>query len=84
MLSEHKYRGGFELGWPKYDTVLNRLDAGHTEGFNNNKDHSDLEAGDGSHLMTLEDAMVYEVYFQLVKWFESSNGQLVKKLFIIY
>ena len=69
MITEYKYRGGFELGWPMDATVANKL-----ANIESNKMDTNGETKDGSHLMTAKHAMIYEIYFQLVKNFDNVNN----------
>ena len=50
-------------------TVANRL-----ANIESNKMDTNGETKDGSHLMTAKHAMIYEIYFQLVKNFDNVNN----------
>ena len=59
MISEFVNRGDFDLAWPKKSEVFSRLDrnAGETG--------PEQKGDDGIHLMTFEEARLYELFFAI-------------------
>ena len=61
MIAEAAQQGDFDLAWPTQAAVLARLD----EESGGGTDLSGGEHRDGAHLMSLEDARLYELFFAI-------------------
>jgi hypothetical protein len=75
MVTELRNRGGFDLGWPTRSAVTARLDRERSTGsctadgirLGEQHENANPEQSDGSHLLSLRDASLYEVFFLLAE-----------------